>query len=536
MVIFPDQRTTPGAYSALDDRLLVLDFQAGNPQAFVEIHRRYGGLARHVCGRILLTSQDADEAFQETMIRVFQGLYRFNGRYALQPWIARIAKNVSLDMLRGQARRPQPHGSAPTADELPKPGDEADEIVERLVQRDTVLSVLSDLPETHRRALMLRELEGRSHREIAHELEISTSQAKALIHRAKGSFRRRWLEKVADRGGLMGIAFLPLLWLAQAGHGFRRVADRLGHATQVAQAAAPEAVTSTLSASASAAPAVTTGIGERIVAAGVTLLLAGGVTVGAVKAVNRSGDGAADRAAADAVTVSGASTPANVSGDRADRPILDTDLARNQAQAEPSIVTEPSPAPAPEPSPSPDAAPVVDPSEPTPPPDPSPSPDPSPTPPPAPAWGMTFSSDVSSEATCGCPAARSIRTNVTGTPGEAVSWYQLAWGPVLDGEGDVAWSVAVEHRADVQQDGGTMDVRFTIRTPDGPFLYSGIAVLSEAIRHDGGGYSYRFVGSYRVKTAIPEEAVAPRQGELTAEVGLWTDGTLFLSSFALAEV
>ena len=341
MVIFPDQRTTPGAYSALDDRLLVLDFQAGNPQAFVEIHRRYGGLARHVCGRILLTSQDADEAFQETMIRVFQGLYRFNGRYALQPWIARIAKNVSLDMLRGQARRPQPHDSAPTADELPKPGDEADEIVERLVQRDTVLSVLSDLPETHRRALMLRELEGRSHREIAHELEISTSQAKALIHRAKGSFRRRWLEKVADRGGLMGIAFLPLLWLAQAGHGFRRVADRLGHATQVAQAAAPEAVTSTLSASASAAPAVTTGIGERIVAAGVTLLLAGGVTVGAVKAVNRSGDGAADRAAADAVTVSGASTPANVSGDRADRPILDTDLARNQAQAEPSIVTEP---------------------------------------------------------------------------------------------------------------------------------------------------------------------------------------------------
>ena len=103
----PDQRKTPGGYAALDDRLLVLDFQAGNPQAFVEIHRRYGALARHVCQRFLPQQQDADEAFQETMIRVFQGLYRFNGRYALQPWIARIAKNVSLDTLRGQARRPR---------------------------------------------------------------------------------------------------------------------------------------------------------------------------------------------------------------------------------------------------------------------------------------------------------------------------------------------------------------------------------------------------------------------------------------------
>ena len=229
----PDQRTTVGGYAALEDRLLVLDFQAGNPQAFVEIHRRYGSLARHVCQRFLPNQQDADEAFQETMIRVFQGLYRFNGRYALQPWIARIAKNVSLDMLRGRARRPQNDDSAPSTDELSRPGDEADEIVERLVQRDTVLAVLGDLPETHRRALMLRELEGRSHREIAQELEITTGQAKALIHRARGSFRRRWLQKVADQGGFMGIAFLPLLWLARLGGGLRRVGDRLGHTAQV---------------------------------------------------------------------------------------------------------------------------------------------------------------------------------------------------------------------------------------------------------------------------------------------------------------
>src|SRR5262245_19930239 len=299
----PDQRHTPGGYAALDDRLLVLDFQAGNPQAFVEIHRRYGGLARHVCQRFLPQQQDADEAFQETMIRVFQGLYRFNGRYALQPWIARIAKNVSLDILRGQARRPKSDDSAPASDELPIPGDEADEIVERLVQRDTVLAVLADLPDTHRRAMMLRELEGRSHREVAQEMEISTAQAKALIHRAKGSFRRHWLEKVADRGGLVAIAFLPLLWAARFVHGLRRVVDRVGIAAQGAQVAAPEAVTSVSSTvTATAAPAAT-GVAERVVAAGMTILLAGGVTVGAAKIVRSDHGGDHREAAASAVAL-----------------------------------------------------------------------------------------------------------------------------------------------------------------------------------------------------------------------------------------
>ena len=77
--------------------------------------------------------------------------------------------------------------------------------MERLVQRDIVIAVLAGLPETHRRALVLRELEGRSHKEIGAELEITPAQAKALIHRAKGTFRREWLEKVAERGGFMGI-------------------------------------------------------------------------------------------------------------------------------------------------------------------------------------------------------------------------------------------------------------------------------------------------------------------------------------------
>jgi RNA polymerase sigma factor (sigma-70 family) len=539
----PDQRNPQGGYAALDDRLLVLDFQAGNPQAFVEIHRRYGALARHVCQRFLPNRQDADEAFQESMIRVFQGLYRFNGRYALQPWVARIAKNVSLDQLRGRARRPQADDAAPSSDELPIPGDEADDIVERLVQRDTVLSVLADLPETHRRALMLRELEGRSHREVAQEMEISTSQAKALIHRAKGSFRRRWLEKVADRGGFIGIAFVPLLWLVHLGNALRRIADRAGHAAQAAQMAAPEAVTSTVTAS--AAPAVT-GVSERLVAAGMTLLLAGGVTVGAAKiATNRGGNESINRAVAEVVETSdGSTTPPEAGNQPADDPFFGETPPDPQdlVDAEPPVLVEPLPSPTVEPSPSPAVEPVIDPAPepsptpvPSPTPEPSPTPDPSPTPPPAPAWGMTFSSNLSTDEVCECMGSRLVRSKVVGTLGGNVSFNQLAWGAVSDAEGDAAWSVAVEYRAQVFGEVGTADLRFTLLTEDGPIHYRGTAVLSDRIITDEGDVTYRFRGDYLVWDEVPAGTVAPRSGVLNGAVAFWRDGAPYLTSFAFIE-
>ena len=93
---------------------------------------------------------DGDEAFQETMIRVYQGLYRFNGRYALQlgrpDRQERLARHPSWS-----SQTPQADDWAPLAEELPV----------RTTRRsrswsgwssDMVLAVLSDLPETHRRA------------------------------------------------------------------------------------------------------------------------------------------------------------------------------------------------------------------------------------------------------------------------------------------------------------------------------------------------------------------------------------------------
>ena len=520
----PEERNTLGGYAVLDDRLLVLDFQAGNPQAFVEIHHRYGPLARRVCQRFLPNPQDVDEAFQETMIRVYQGLYRFNGRYALQPWVARIAKNVSLDILRGRARRPKNDAWAPPTEDLAGPDDEAEQIVERLVQRDTVLAVLSDLPETHRRALMLRELDGRSHREIAQEMEVSTAQAKALIHRAKMSFRKRWLEKVAERGGFMGIGLLPLVWLLRIADGLRRIGDRLGHSTQLAQAAVPEAVSSTVGTT--AAPVVSSGVGERVVAAGMTLLLAGGVTVGAAKIVRGGGkDNAAPRAVAEALVPTPDTSTVRVARSRVDHPVFDAGRTGDAGdiRAEPPIVEEPEPSPVAEPSPS---------VEPSPSPEVSPSPEPTETPPPAPEWGMTFLSDLLGETTALSRGA----SMVEGTAGKNIVFSQTVTGTLKSGRGR-ATHVYVEYFGSADGASGVAEFWLFLDTPAGRYDYRATASLTSLNLAEDGTTVYTFTGRYALNTEpAAADAVMPHDGSISLELSLWSDRTsLYASRLELVE-
>jgi RNA polymerase sigma-70 factor (ECF subfamily) len=539
MVIrIPDQRTARGGYAALDDRMLVLDFQAGHPEAFVEIHRRYGGLARHVCQRFLPNQADVDEALQETLIRVFQGLYRFNGRYALRPWIARIAKNVSLDILRARARRPL-EGDAPLDEEFADPNDEADLIVERLVQRDTVLEILTDLPETHRRALVLREIDGRSHREIAHEMEITPSQAKALIHRARGSFRKGWLEKVTGEGGVRAIAFLPVLWLAQAAGLVRRAGERVGlsvgHATQAAQVATSEAITSTVS---SAAPAGAS-LSERVIAAGMTLLVAGGVTVGAAKVVqNRmrpepAGVAAAAAAAAD-VSNAVAPEPAPQVGEpplQSPRPVRDeTEIAPIAVEPLPTI--EPSPSVEPTVDPSPSVEPTVDPS-------PSVEP-PIAVFPPAPAWSGGFAIDWTSEDECGCgPGVALSASQSSGgllEEGAVLTAIQQIRGAADDAEGDPAWALEADYAVELTQAGGSLQLSFTLEHEGFRTSFSGSASVTEVTGTPGDGEPmvYTLSGSYGLSGGSGDKSPIRTSGGLSIRLSLWADGlTVYGTQFQL---
>ena len=290
----------------LDDRELVLAFQAGEIDAYSDIFVKYRRLVAQICYRILENRDDAEEAVQETMLRVYRGLPRFNGRYQLQAWVARIATNVALDQVRARQRRPlsdaplEPDRETGALNVAPdhEPPDE----LERLLDREDVRSVLGEIPDHHRDALVLREFEGRSHEEIGDALGVSPAQAKALIHRAKKSFRRAWGED-RERRGIA--AFAPILLAVFRLPGLRRlagsardvVANASATATQVAVnvTAAPAAVQTSMS------------VADKVTAAALTVIVAGTATVGAV-AIRR----AAKPAAKPSPSVAAAPAPSTV--------------------------------------------------------------------------------------------------------------------------------------------------------------------------------------------------------------------------------
>jgi RNA polymerase sigma-70 factor (ECF subfamily) len=515
----------------------VLDFQAGQPEAFVEIHRRYGPLAKHVCARFLPNRADADEAFQETMIRVFQGLHRFNGRYALQPWIARIATNVSLDQIRTRQRRPLV-GDGTIEDQEPlDPADGPEEVIERLIERDLVLSVLAGLPPNHRTALVLRELEGRSHKEIALALDITPAQAKALIHRAKGTFRRNWLLAVTEKGGLAGIALLPLLWLAKAAEGARRVADRVvGHASQVAQAATPEVVASAASSPAVVASAST--MTERIVAAGMTIVLAGGVTVGAATIVKERNDREpAERTQAAAAPVAAAPEVEDPAEDPAVvPPVVERDPRDAAAEQDPPVTgttgvvadptTDPTVDPTTEPTVEPTTEPTVDPTT-----DPSEEPTAPPVPP-VPDWAGSFSVLWSTTDDCGCPGIELVTSRATGGllgNDGVLSLGQRFRGGALDAEGDAAWHVDAQVIADLTATGGNGSLRLVLRSGDVETTFLG-AVEAVAITGtvEAGDLVYALSGRY--SALAPIESPIPTEGGFEVRIGVWTDGATVVAT------
>jgi RNA polymerase sigma factor (sigma-70 family) len=500
-------RSGLGTSADLDDRMLVLDFQAGNEGAFSEIHRRYSGLARHVCQRILRNAEDADEATQEAMLRVYQGLGRFNGRYALQPWVARIATNVSLDVTRARARRPRESDRAISElhEELHVHSDDPLEQVERLLERERINEILDLIPEHHRDALVLRELEGRSHKEIGEALGVTPLQAKALIHRAKGSFRRAW-DGVKERSGLG--ALVPFFTAPFRGRGL------LGRLLQPA---------TDLAASSTAAPAVTAPLvttSERVTAAALAVIVAGSAAVGAVTLKHQPHR---------AKPVSTPSAPVVVPVSPSPKPRVNpvrketTDKAKliPAIVASLSIMSSPSPSPSPSPSLSPSPSPSPTPSE-----SPSPTETSTPTIGPAPPWSLAFWSSV--PIGNWQPGVDSVQ--VEGTAGNKLDFFEEVSGPAVTSKNPQG-RLSVGFSGSAQGASGKVSLWIILDTSEGRFVYGAPGRLANATEAEGSRVDYTFTGNYFAvgwpaaddgSTLVTGDV--PHDGTFQLELRFWGDG------------
>ncbi|HEY4095961.1 MAG TPA: sigma-70 family RNA polymerase sigma factor [Baekduia sp.] len=177
-----------------DERLAELAVD-GHEAAFVAIVDRYRGpLVRYSAG--IVGAGRADDAVQQTFISAHDALRQTSEIHHLRSWLYRIARNASLNLLRA-VRDDVPldagHVAAPT--------DEPAAAFEQTERLRATLDAVRDLPERQRAALVLRELEGRSHEEIAAALGVTMGSARQHLMRAR----------IAVRGAVTAITPYPLV-------------------------------------------------------------------------------------------------------------------------------------------------------------------------------------------------------------------------------------------------------------------------------------------------------------------------------------
>jgi RNA polymerase sigma-70 factor (ECF subfamily) len=180
----------------------------GDQDAFAQLVGPYRGQLRAHCYRMLGSLADADDALQDTLLRAWRGLARFEGRSSLRSWLYRIATNASLRAIEKRPGRVLPVDYAPAADPHDNPAQALTEPIwldpfpdaelglasdllgpdARYEQRESVelafTAALQYLPARQRAVLILREVLGFSARETAEALGTTPVSVDSALQRA----------------------------------------------------------------------------------------------------------------------------------------------------------------------------------------------------------------------------------------------------------------------------------------------------------------------------------------------------------------
>jgi RNA polymerase sigma-70 factor (ECF subfamily) len=167
--------------------------------AFGELEQHRSELTAY-CYRMLGSPFDAEDAVQDTLVRAWRNLDRFEGRAALRSWLYRIATNVCLDMLKAGKRRARPMDLGPSQEPLIENLNERSEVTwiepipdpaDVTVERDTIrlafVAALQHLPPRQRAVLILSEVLRWQATEVAELLDSSVASVNSALQRARGT-------------------------------------------------------------------------------------------------------------------------------------------------------------------------------------------------------------------------------------------------------------------------------------------------------------------------------------------------------------
>jgi RNA polymerase sigma-70 factor (ECF subfamily) len=178
-----------------NDLGLVTKARAGDSAAFQVLVERHSRPLFRLAYRMTASQQDAEDVVQESFLRAYKQLARFDDRASFGTWLYRIAVNCSLDLVRSRKRRNEhlaPQGSEledpvmllPSPDATPERLALSGEVRERVTEAMTLLSA------SERTAFVLRHFEGMCIEEVSRVLGCQPGAAKHSVFRAVQKLRR----------------------------------------------------------------------------------------------------------------------------------------------------------------------------------------------------------------------------------------------------------------------------------------------------------------------------------------------------------
>ncbi|HEU4556368.1 MAG TPA: sigma-70 family RNA polymerase sigma factor [Longimicrobium sp.] len=182
----------------LDDSAVVAAFLDGNRRAFNELVERYQNRLLNFVYRTTGDRERAEDLVQETFIRVYRHLHRFDQSKKFSTWIYTIASNLAKNELRNRSRNPlvlfQTLLKNRQEDQRPLEWEDntyrPDDLFRKRALKAQVDAAVDQLPEHHRTVFILREMEGKTYEEIAEITDTNLGTVKSRLNRARNSFAR----------------------------------------------------------------------------------------------------------------------------------------------------------------------------------------------------------------------------------------------------------------------------------------------------------------------------------------------------------
>ena len=179
----------------IDDTARVIQAQHGSEEAFTELVETYQSHVYNLCYRMLGEPEAAEDAAQETFLRAFQHLHRYDPRRPFATWLLSIAAHYCIDRIRRRKfsfislDQEEEHDAPELPDaEAAKPEDEA----VRREQQEQMQGAIRKLDSVDRAAIVLRYWHDCSEAEIAETLNLTVSAVKSRLHRARRELAGYW--------------------------------------------------------------------------------------------------------------------------------------------------------------------------------------------------------------------------------------------------------------------------------------------------------------------------------------------------------